>query len=1079
MARKIKQEPLRFEEYLILFKYFLRVIGIDRLADLGKRLNSHEYEGRNQNGYTYFVEEIILLTQIKGVAINEDKLRRYDENICRHTDIIGAKRGGVKWKYFQYISLLFTEMYLDSYFKDVNAFCDSLNDFRTQLETESLGRVCFEPFTPEKLNKVAFMSATGSGKTLIMHVNILQYIHYFKLAKRMNSRLSLNKIIVLTPNEGMSKQHLGDLLESSFSAALFEKDTGFGNHREDVVVIDINKLKDDSKVKTVAVDSFEQNNLVLVDEGHRGLSGNIWYEYRSKLSAEGFAFEYSATFKQALKPESSKKSDRDLMEEYGKSIIMDYSYKYFYSDGYGKDYRIYNLREAFEESHKRVYLTGCLMSFYQQLKLFEVKNDEYKPFSIEKPLLIFVGNRVNNSTKNEDLTDVEEVICFLDNLIKNKRETIADLNAVMNDQTGLVAGNDAHDLFYRDFEPLRVILNQPDGELLYSDLLKYIFNCESSSDSPRLHLDLLSQVSGEIGLKVGEYGEYFGVINVGEPAKLIKSLKESHDDIVTHTNEFKSDSLFEAINKRNSNINILIGSRKFTEGWNSWRVSTMGLINFAKGKGSQAIQLFGRGVRLKGYLGCLKRTNQLDYSNVTIPQYIQKLETLTIFGIKAQYMEEFKSYLEEEGAPTESKPVVVNLPVIKRYDESSKKLKVIRVKKGISFKKQARRLILDAPDEEFTRYLLKSKTVIDCRSKIQTIESQDSFHIISESEEHSLPKEAIRYMDYQHIFEALVEYKNEKGYYNICIEKDRLADILSADGWYALKIPQKHLEIDSVQKLFAAEDYAVMVLKSYIDKFFRFEKSKWEAPFLEYRELEEDDDNFFDDYSFQYIPENSMDKTGEELENFINRLTALMNSNQGLDEYEKSGVHNKLRFFDFRNHLYAPLISLEKSSLKIQISPVSLNEGEKQLVDYLYLYVQSKPGILYGKGLYLLRNKSKRGMGFFEAGNFYPDYILWIDTDDTQYITFIDPKGLLHFNPDDPKVEFYRTIKDIESRMAPTNSGSKNIILNSFIMSTTKYPQLRERWGMTLPQLESHNVYTLDNSECVERMIGKILNPLM
>ena len=137
MARKIKQEPLRFEEYLILFKYFLRVIGIDRLADLGKRLNSHEYEGRNQNGYTYFVEEIILLTQIKGVAINEDKLRRYDENICRHTDIIGAKRGGVKWKYFQYISLLFTEMYLDSYFTDVNAFCDSLNAFRMQLETES------------------------------------------------------------------------------------------------------------------------------------------------------------------------------------------------------------------------------------------------------------------------------------------------------------------------------------------------------------------------------------------------------------------------------------------------------------------------------------------------------------------------------------------------------------------------------------------------------------------------------------------------------------------------------------------------------------------------------------------------------------------------------------------------------------------------------------------------------------------------------------------------------------------------------------------------------------------------------
>ncbi|MEW6623005.1 MAG: hypothetical protein AB1420_07755 [Bacillota bacterium] len=39
----------------------------------------------------------------------------------------------------------------------------------------------------------------------------------------------------------------------------------------------------------------------------------------------------------------------------------------------------------------------------------------------------------------------------------------------------------------------------------------------------------------------------------------------------------------------------------------------MGLINFAKGEGSQAIQLFGRGVRLKGYGNCLKRSSKLDY----------------------------------------------------------------------------------------------------------------------------------------------------------------------------------------------------------------------------------------------------------------------------------------------------------------------------------------------------------------------------------------------------------------------------------------------------------------------------------
>jgi hypothetical protein len=31
-------------------------------------------------------------------------------------------------------------------------------------------------------------------------------------------------------------------------------------------------------------------------------------------------------------------------------------------------------------------------------------------------------------------------------------------------------------------------------------------------------------------------------------------------------------------------VNLLIGSKKFTEGWSSWRVSTMGLMNVGKGK---------------------------------------------------------------------------------------------------------------------------------------------------------------------------------------------------------------------------------------------------------------------------------------------------------------------------------------------------------------------------------------------------------------------------------------------------------------------------------------------------------------
>ena len=57
----------------------------------------------------------------------------------------------------------------------------------------------FDLYELSDLNKLAFWNATGSGKTWLMHVNILQYQHYQK-----NKDLT---VFVITPNEGLSQQH--------------------------------------------------------------------------------------------------------------------------------------------------------------------------------------------------------------------------------------------------------------------------------------------------------------------------------------------------------------------------------------------------------------------------------------------------------------------------------------------------------------------------------------------------------------------------------------------------------------------------------------------------------------------------------------------------------------------------------------------------------------------------------------------------------------------------------------------------------------------------------------------------------
>ena len=114
----------------------------------------------------------------------------------------------------------------------------------------------------------------------------------------------------------------------------------------------------------------------------------------------------------------------------------------------------------------------------------------------------------------------------------------------------------------------------------------------------------------------------------------------------------------------------------------------------------------------------------------------------------------------------------------------------------------------------------------------------------------------------------------------------------------------------------------------------------------------------------------------------------------------------------------------------------------------------AKPNFFLGKDLYVLRNLSKgRGVGFFEAGNFHPDFILWLIVGDQQFITFIDPKGIRNLGFNDPKIQFYQTIKDIERRLA-----EPLVTLSSFIISNTPSHVMRLQWTVDKAQMSDRNI---------------------
>jgi len=427
-------------------------------------------------------------------------LLEYDQNIVKHIQRLNERRitrgeEPVVWKYFQYLTLLFTEIYLDRYFRDPESLLKAINVQVNACNSDKPDSDHVAPFAEDgeawsQINKVAYWSATGSGKTLLMHANILQYQFYLGKHGR---RRELNRIILLTPNEGLSQQHLREFEAAGLAAELFRKDGAglFAGQR--IEILDIHKLKDEMGDKTIAIDAFEGNNLVLVDEGHRGASGGeegAWMRFRNALCEKGFSFEYSATFGQAVK------GNRALTDLYAKSILFDYSYRYFYADGFGKDYQILNLDEATQNSHLDAYLVACLLAFFQQHRLFRERAADFRPFNIDKPLWIFVGGSVTKTLASRDASDIIEILTFLSRYVAERSASIERIDRVLNQ--GLVTAG-GKNLFAGRFVYLNTI--GLSAAQIFDETLAVLFNAAGGG---ALHVENLKGATGEIALRVGD-----------------------------------------------------------------------------------------------------------------------------------------------------------------------------------------------------------------------------------------------------------------------------------------------------------------------------------------------------------------------------------------------------------------------------------------------------------------------------------------------------------------------------------------------------------------------------------------------
>lgn len=1006
-----------FDQKLVLVEYLNNKFGADSFEDFREALNDTE-EGFKADNRSRFKEN--LTSELEPTDWVWDRIDQYDQNIGEYEKKLNENRDeDIRLKYFQYLSLLFTEIYLDLFYnhreKLKQEFSQIIDDKKAELDADDLYSL-----EEGNLRKLAYWMATGSGKTLVMHANFWQFQKY--------TSQEVENILLITPDSGLTEQHLEEFEASGIEA---EKFSPGNNSSSDalVSVLDIYKISDENGDKTFPVEMFEGDNLVFVDEGHKGAQGDTWINYREQVIGEnGFSFEYSATFGQAL----SSIENEQLQNRYVKSILFDYSFRNFHIDGFGKEYDILNLADD-ESTRRNKYLTANLLSFYEQKKYFTENSENLEDFNLEDPLWIFVGQTVNavsgrELTKKDKVSDVEEVVRFLNRVLSNRETIIDEIDDILSGTEFL--DEDGKPLFEDRFNYLKTADISP--EEMYQELLDLIFN--SSADT-ELNVVRLKNTEGEIGLRVGRNEEYFGLVNIGAgTTKQFVDRIEENTDIVVEEQEFKG-SIFADLDSGDSDVNVLIGAKRFTEGWDSYRVSNMGLMRVGRNEGAEIIQIFGRGIRLRGKNHSLKRTTHLELSESEIPKNIEILERLNVFGIKADYIKEFEAQLEKEDIPTgfvtksvetevDTDLVDDDLKVPRRSDETN------YVDETVSS--------LDVSDSH--------KPFVDLYPEVQTLRSRSSLGLSEEKNKMTGDDLKTSLVDWDQILIDMIGYKERSGYSNLILDKKDLRKIINNDE-FVLQCPERRIESDSiVTEKEKTEEIIRIILRSYIDNFYTTEKSNWEDLRREYQTLNEEDPELNFDLKFRIPDDNDL----------IEEVTEII---------ESASDPNSNYTLSFDRSLYQPLFikkNIEDKDPEEQLkAPAqSLNEDEQRLVERLDGLC--KEGKLSEETIYLLRNPRNRGVGFEQGG--YPDFLLWIKSDQSQKLIFLDPHGMV-WEPaqveNADKVKLAKRIDKLEDQL-----DDSNVEMHSYVISVTDEQTLNDRFDdFSVENYEENNVYLQDKKD--------------
>jgi len=830
-------------------------------------------------------------------------------------------------------------------------------------------RIPFETF----INRAAFWMATGSGKTLVM-IKLLAV-----LGSLIDKKLIPQKdILILAPKDeilNQIKEHIDKFNKGSEirinlknlkeyeriknHQSLFNKSeiTVFYYRADNIAGKDmVAKKKDGQRLNYESI--FNDGNWYLIlDEAHKGeKETSKRQQYFMALTKNGFLFNFSATFT----------DDLDIA-----TTVFDYKLDTFLKDGYGKklyvadsNFQHFNRRDDvdFSDNDKKNIIAQSLIVFALAKlhfhKLCAINKNLY-----HAPLLITLANSVN--TEEADLKIFYKLLAEISIGKFDFERAKKNLIEKLEENKKYLFGLGEVDLYL--IAELR--------KLREKDFRGAVFNTKGRGN---IEVVKFRDNQGELAFKLVNSDKYFMLIRASDIVQWEKNALSGYE-----IGKVIEESFFDDINKKND-INILLGSRVFTEGWDSNRPNIINFINIGISEEAKkyVLQSIGRGIRIEPVpnqrkrLDCLDGTLFSDSDREKILKSNQILESLFIFATNKEVV---KNILE--GLEKQSNPEWIKLNGIKK-NEAIKERELplfIPVFKSAELNEKPfwigenEFVDISALVEKIGPKVLLLKNHLRLRTYKKVIDKKN--FSIGRRRHRTAEKilfiadnyfnEPIKKLSEIKILEGEISHYEEVKT-NICKEE---AEKLERD---ILKIIEPRTSKEEIKKRFENKKISLDEFTKQIEKSVTRENFEILDNYLEYEVLEE---HYYSPILFK-----------QDSENFQHIIT----------------VKSEIGFFeDLKNYIHQDNNNLKK-------------------FDWWYFskidqWIDNKLGIPYFD--------SKGG----EYRNFFPDFIFWLKKADKYYLKFIDPHGTQFIENWSEKIDGFNDFRSDLSKLKSKNIHSAEL----------------------------------------------------